>query len=490
MKRTVFILGYFGLMLGIASCGDGNGGRSLAPTTKNKNKSSTTGWRFNDPKWGGFERVEYKEQETGPGLVFIEGGTVTLGSTEGDLTLERNNMERRVTVPSFYMDETEVKNIQYLEYLYWLNRVYVDYPEVYNKMLPDTLVWLDKLAYNEPYMRYYLRHPAYQDYPVVGVSWVQATAFASWRTDRVNEYILKREHFIALDPTKDQNENNFNTESYLVGQYEPTVKKKLPDYTPGGNKEGRNVRVEDGIFLPEYRLPTEAEWEYAAYGYSSQSFNENIDFKKIYPWQGLTARNTYTEKEKGRFMDNMKRGRGDQAGVSGKLNDNAFITERVDKGYPNDFGLYHMGGNVSEWVMDVYRPLTFDDVTDFNSHRGNVFQTKVTNSDGEIEEKDSLGRLKYRDYKTEELSKRRNFRTSDNIGDKDPLSDATKELAYEYSINSLIDNKVRVYKGASWNDRIYWASPGTRRYLDQELALSTLGFRCAMVRVGDPFEKK
>jgi gliding motility-associated lipoprotein GldJ len=125
--------------------------------------------------------VAYDEQETGPGLVLIEGGTFSMGRNEQDITVDWNNIPRRVTVSSFYMDETEVANVHYLEYLYWISRVYgADYPEVYRRALPDTLVWRDRLAYNEPFVELYLRHPAYQQYPVVGVSWLQASDFCAW----------------------------------------------------------------------------------------------------------------------------------------------------------------------------------------------------------------------------------------------------------------------------------------------------------------------
>ncbi len=141
-----------------------------------KEKSSSTGWNYNDSKWGGFEKHEYAGQETGPGLVLVHGGAFTMGSSEQDVTYEHNNVERKVSVPSFYMDETEVTNSHYREYVFWLKRVYVDYPEVGINALPDTNVWRDRLAYNEPFVDYYYRHPAYQDYPVVGVNWQQATA--------------------------------------------------------------------------------------------------------------------------------------------------------------------------------------------------------------------------------------------------------------------------------------------------------------------------
>ncbi|MBI3232583.1 MAG: SUMF1/EgtB/PvdO family nonheme iron enzyme [Bacteroidetes bacterium] len=486
MKKTILssVAGF--AIISLVACSGG----------ADKSQSGSTGWKYNNKDWGGFEAVNYKGQPTGPGLVFVEGGRVTLGSSEFDATYERNNFERTVTIPSFYMDETEVRNIDYREYLYWLNRVFgSDNPLVFLKNLPDTLCWRDKLAYNEPMVKYYFRHPAYDNYPVVGVNWIQAASFADWRGDRVNEAILINQGYIKANPKNEQASENFNTEAYLAGQVSHLKKQRQkPDLSPTASKGGkRDIKIEDGVFLPEYRLPTEAEWEYAAYAYRSQSFNENIDNKKIYPWQGLTTRNTYTDRDKGRFMDNFKRGRGDNAGVSGRLNDGGFITCKVkpetskDKQsiFPNDFGLYHMGANVAEWVMDVYRPMSLEDFTDFNSFRGNVYQTKLLNTDGEIEEKDSLGRIRYREVTAAENVNRRNYKVADNIGFKDELNYQGGDQGYEYSVNSLINNKVRVYKGGSWNDRAYWMAPGTRRWLDEEQSLAWLGFRCAMIRVGE-----
>jgi len=258
---------------------------ALSFTSCQKNASRTTGWEYNNPEQGGFEVAESREQQTGPGLVLIEGGTFVMGATYENLFYEWDNIPRRVTVPSFYMDQTEVANVDYLEYLYWLRRVFgEDYPGVYLKALPDTLVWREKLAYNEPLVENYLRHPAYHFYPVVGVTWEQANEYCLWRTDRVNEMLLIREGILDYDPDQ-KNENNFNTEAYLAGQYEGLVNQPLQDMDPSGTGE-RSVRLEDGILLPKYRLPTEAEWEFAALGLIGNTMYNRVVERRIYPWNG------------------------------------------------------------------------------------------------------------------------------------------------------------------------------------------------------------
>ena len=470
MKNKIRSLVVLSLAMLAASCG--------------KEKSATTGWNYNDPSNGGFEVVAYDEQETGPGLVLIEGGTFTMGRNEQDITMDWNNVPRRVTVSSFYMDETEVANIHYLEYLYWISRVYgADYPEVYRRALPDTLVWRDRLAYNEPFVELYLRHPAYQQYPVVGVSWLQASDFCAWRTDRVNEVILVREGVLRVNPNQ-INEDNFNTDAYLAGQYEGLVKSDLVDLNPTSASSGkRKVRMEDGILLPRYRLPTEAEWEYSAIAQIGNTIYERVTDRRLYPWNGHYLRNA-DEKVKGEMMANFKRGRGDNMGTAGFLNDRGDIPTPVHSYWPNDFGLYNMAGNVNEWVMDVYRPLSPEDKSDFNPYRGNVYQTQVKDEEYAIAEKDSLGHIPMRNVTEEENVNRRNYKKSDNIAHID--GDEPEYITYNYGATSLVNDHTRVYKGGSWKDRAYWLTPGSRRFLEEDQSTNDIGFRCAMTRVGSP----
>ena len=436
-KLNLFGLTLIGLVL-ISSCA--------------KETSSSTGWEYNNYENGGFEKFDAREQETGPGLVMIEGGTFTMGRTEQDVMYDWNARAARVTVSSFYLDRTEVTNLHWLEYMYWMKRVYYKtYPHVYKKSLPDTLAWRTALGYREKYVTYYLRHPSYRDYPVVGVSWLQANDFCKWRTDRVNESILVREgvikwHFAEGDDIgaayntkfKDMSsspQNMFSTENYLNGNYMvETGKRKYNAKTgeyesdataPGGytmNKDqksypvkdgplkskliprdpyqlenfdpvmadvesgrlgSRPVKLEDGILLPNYRLPTEAEWEFAALGLigNLDPNSENINDRRIYPWDGHYVRQA-EQQFAGAIQANFVRGKGDMMGVAGNLNDGGDITVRVDDFWPNDYGLYHMAGNVSEWVMDVYRPMSSEVFEEFMPFRGNVYKTQLLVPDG------------------------------------------------------------------------------------------------------------
>ena len=657
MMKTLAKLGWIaGLILLIQSCAT--------------ESSDATSWEYNNSDNGGFQKVEKYDQETGPGLVFIEGGSFTMGKTEQDVMYDWNNRAARVTVSSFYMDQTEVTNFHWVEYLYWISRAYnAEFPMVYKNALPDTLCWRSPLGFNEKYVDYYLRHPAYRDYPVVGVSWLQANDYCKWRTDRVNEYILVREGILEGYDVEATGQNTFNTESYLSGQHEAGA--TVPDLNPSNTEGTRKVKMEDGFMLPRYRLPTEAEWEFASYGLigNLDSGEENYTERRIYPWNDHWVRNDQPE-FRGMIRANFMRGKGDAMGVSGHLNDGHDATAPVDEYWPNDFGLYNMAGNVSEWVMDVYRPLSSEDFDEFRPFRGNVFTTKILNNEGVIaakneqitydvhgmkeyinefervryqrisagyhdlndsiipaglkknvesrnpvrkgyapdqfyvshgNKKDSIeisiikkintvidkaieykndkydfeasnlvqteifdkifaeelrkgpegteydfevitllrngfgayilntpGKLKYRNVTEEENIGRLNYRKDDYIdyldGDiesslyydnnsrKNAINQATRDpnlIMYQneyeqYGLDgneikkgytetekttvswptTLVSDKSRVFKGGSWKDRAYWLGGGTRRFMDEDKSMSTLGFRCAMDRFG------
>ena len=300
----------------------------------------------------------------------------------------------------------------------------------------------------------------------------------------MNEMIMIRDGYLEFSPTQ-VNEDNFNTEAYLIGQYEGMVRRQKKDYNPDGTGE-RRVRMEDGVMLPDYRLPTESEWEFAALaliGNNRYKGDELISDRRIYPWNGPSLRSELHGTWQGNFLANFKRGRGDYAGVAGGLNDNAFVTAPVDQFIPNDYGLYNMAGNVSEWVMDVYRHQTSMDAQDLNTFRGNKFETRVLDQDALPVEKDSIGRIVYRTVTKEESINRRNYKRGEV---KDYIDDAEEEIEYQYGFSTLVSNKARVYKGGSWADKAYYMSPGTRRYLDEDQSTAMVGFRCAMIRLGSP----
>ena len=301
-----------------------------------------------------------------PGMVYIPTGTFHMGPSDEDVNYAFTARNKQVSISGFWMDATEITNNEYRQFTNWVrdsvaaklmgyikqspdgheyidwkkataikwgdkttlekietmlytpdNRLFgkkemdpaklvfhsevLDYKEAAKRenaaaprskfivkkdiaIYPDTLSWVRDYAYsyNEPMAKKYFSHPAFGNYPVVGINWKQASAFCEWRTIFLNSY---------LESKKRSSESDF-------------------------------------------RLPTEAQWEYAARGGRSQA---------QFPWGGPYLRN-----KKGCLLANFKPGRGNYP------EDGGFYTVRADAYWPNDFGLYNMAGNVAEWTSSLY----------------------------------------------------------------------------------------------------------------------------------------
>ena len=518
----------------------------ISCSTSNRSKSSLTGWNYNDPKYGGYIQAnDFYKQKVPEGMVAIEGGTFMMGQVQDDFMFDWNTTPKQMHVRSFYMDESEVTNSEYVLYLEVIKDVYPakeeKYKNVYSSALPDTLVWRNSLGNTDLLSENYLRHPAYKDYPVVGISWLQANRYCKWRTDAVNLKTLIDRGVIDNILEKDSIRNFFDTDLYLEDPYRlfdgdsAVYKRGLPDYKTGKKGEpksgkglfsGRHVTSADGILTQKFRLPTEAEWEYAAKANSSTREGNNLRGRKKYPWSG-EYKNKST-RYKGNPLANFKQGQGDYSGIAGWMNDGGDIPVKINSYPPNPNGLYDMAGNVSEWVSDVYRPLIDSEASDFNYFRGNVFTKKYIDPEGNVvvigEGEDATikydtlpngqivplelpGEIKYIPVSERDTYMRRNYHASDNRDvydgdeessiyyyldkeqfDKEPRmynsptnpTDSIGHLKYDNKKRwTLISDRTRVYKGGSWSDREYWLDPAQRRYLPEYMSSNAIGFRCA-----------
>jgi len=386
--------------------------------------------------------------------ILIRGGTFAMGMNQENIMGDWNNNLRRVTVSSFRIDQYEVSNKQYRNYIKWLERVFIPLGKdsIVKAALPDTLVWRTDLAYNEPMVEGYFRNRAFDDYPVVGVSWEQANAYCRWRTDRANEPALKANGLInPKTPYLGKYEIDFETTDSMR-KVALLNKKKVKD-------------LDDFVLIPDFRLPTEAEWEYVSKINLQNNVNpsgfvgkngpnskyKNADVQELdepFPWASAGNESIrFYGKSKGKVKENVvvgmykanfKNGTGDYMGMSGNPNDGAALPSRVNSFNQSPLNIFNIRGNVNEWVLDLYRPMSNIDMDDFNPYRGN------------------------------------------NVLD----GDDSNTSSYETGTNTMISNKSRVYKGGSWKDRPYWLNPGTRRYLDQDKSNNTIGFRCAISAFG------
>ncbi|MEE9349972.1 MAG: gliding motility lipoprotein GldJ [Flavobacteriaceae bacterium] len=558
------------VIFSLASCG----GKRSSGT------SSLTGWSFNDFDGGAGDN--YKGQPTPPGMVLIEGGTFTMGHVQDDVMADWNTTPVKMQIRSFYMDEAEVTNREYRLFLQWMEKVYPpsndNYRNIYTSVLPDTLVWRNTLGEAELLTETYLRHPSYNEYPVVGISWVQANEYCKWRTNMVNEKILMDKGILTdlfnVDSLSVEGKNHFDTDVYLSDPtklfdgdssiYEkglPDLAKKKKKRKKGARKTrsrgdkgedkpkrkgrgskgftGRHAKVADGILTQKFRLPTEAEWEYAAKALVENREYNNITGRKKFSWNGKYTRSN-SKRSRGDEMANFKLGKGNYSGLSGWSDDGADISIYVRAYKPNAYGLYDMTGNVAEWVQDVYRPIIDNDANDFNYYRGNSYSKKMIDENGKvvvvdensivydtldnglIRAKDLPGSLKYIPITKSDAFMRENYEKSYNVDSKDGDIASTREYyideedletkprMYNHPVipnevgesgyrkqgydkklrNTLISDRTRVIKGGSWNDRAYWLDPSQRRYLPEYMATNYVGFRCATDRLGPMSDKK
>ena len=503
----------------LLSCSSSKNNENHNTRFLNSPYSPTTGWDYDD--YNGVSKPSEHFFGSPPGMVFIPGSMFKMGADQPDVRDYWDSYTRRVTVNSFYLDRAEVTNIAYKEYIDWLRNNF-NKPEliyIYKTALPDSLVWRDPLAYNEPLVEEYFHAPAFHNYPVVGVSWKQANEYCLWRTNRVNENILFAKGYIlnapdkkgksseptdikkttakgktlknaALPPaTSKPNQetsvdsallspswvkNIFDTKSYKIGEYTPQNEPK--------NKSRKNA-INEGILFPEFRLPTEAEWEYAANAQIKDFQPQDKKNKKVISNQELITLRQVSVFGNNNILNynyndyNFKRNNGNYAGTLGDNSDNNIFPGNVYSYLPNVFGLYNMLGNVSEWVFDVYRPMSNIDDDDVNPFRGNVFQ-EINNQNGPGSLRNDKGNIKTRNQNEKEIRDRKNYNVADNINYND--GDKSSVSTYNYGNATLINNHSRVYKGGSWNDRSFWLNPGTRRFLDESQSTATIGFRCAM----------
>lgn len=233
------------------------------------------------------------------GMVPIPAGTFHMGQADEDVPATMINFNKQITIGPFFMDDTEITNNEYRQFI---DDIMEDSLSVlgeqfiFDNLYPDTTAWTRDFTYHmgDPMMEYYYQHPAFDDYPVVGVDWEAAKYFSRWRTNYLNDYRIS------------------------VGQ----------------------------VPMPRFRLPSEAEWEYAARG--------GRDLAK-YPWGGPYIRNS-----KGCMLANFKPGRGNY------YDDGFAYTAPVASYFANDYGLYDMAGNVSEWCEDAFNPASVPLVWDLN----------------------------------------------------------------------------------------------------------------------------
>lgn len=475
-----------------------------------RSASEKTGWKYNDPNRGFFSVKTDYERKVPTGMVYVNVTTTVRGQNAEKVSMQENNGKKRATASGFYMDIYEVTNLNWREYVDWMSQIYKYDPIKVVRALPDETVWRRELGYNEPYMQDYYSHPAFNFYPVVGVSWKQAEAYCQWRTDRINELILLKNGIITFTPLSEVAElvrETPDSTHHIV--FTTKHAREYVHYQAQNSDYGPNLKYDtdgdddvsarewgialDGVLYDAVcRLPTELEWEYAAYGnptYDGEYFETHS-----YPWGGDQVR-SFGQKDRkatdGKFYANFMRGRAD---ISGQGMNNT-LTVPVNYFMPNAFGLYNMAGNVNEWVMDVYRA-TNTPVDEINSFRGNKFESDSVYAEDMLvkyfpnldeytqAERDSMRRVMIAERGFAKVGgDYRDFKDGDRLSSINDSVLVYKDASPLEKAN-MISNTARVYKGGSWKDRALWLNPSNRRYLEETKSRSDIGFRCVMSTVG------
>ncbi|MFA5619642.1 MAG: gliding motility lipoprotein GldJ [Weeksellaceae bacterium] len=472
------------LSVAIVSC-SGRGGRKKGGGTKSF--TSTSGWKPNAQNGWFFNGKPSPKVKAWPGMVYIEGGTFTMGLVKDDVMKDWNNTPRRMQVRSFFIGESEITNYEYREYLTWLKVVFppeeTQYRHIYEGSLPDPEVFRNKLSRNEFDNETYLFSTEYSYYPVVGVSWLQAKNYCDWLTDRANEKTLMDRGILPKDYYS-MEEYNYGSKSFDAEGYkhnDSNVKDildttKLAQNVKINSTNSRIInanRTNSALPVSPFRLPTEVEWEYAALAMpGDREYNE-------YKGKTIVQNELRGEKgrERGQYMANFKVGRGDYSGIGGYGNDGSAITSDVKKFQSNEFGVYGMYGNVAEWVADVYRPIIDDEANDFSYFRGYVYETVIDNSQGGFMKFEddvmydtlSNGKLVYQalpgKMKKDVLEDNRNFRDGDGRSSLNPKFEDDEFDAFE-------DTTEDSGGGSSFDDsadptKEMYNSPSRRFYVDE-----------------------
>lgn len=306
--------------------------------------------------------------------------------------------------------------------------------EVSIAVYPDTLCWVHDFAYsyNEPMTKMYFWHPAYDNYPVVGVSWHQAQAYCQWRSDRLNEDIL-----IA--------EKALKTRSYYFSTDDFLQDSTNWDYTQ--------------ILYPNFRLPTEVEWEYAS-THIPEGDNVRIYQIGIYPWEGYTTTN-----KKGKYLANFGTIRDQNNAWHKSFDDDGFFHTSEVKAYPpNQKGLYDMAGNVAEWVLNKYEVMDHTYRVLPNDDAQTAFEKVYKQMEYGFEIRDSLNEL-----------------------DRWYLTRYAEQAMHNAKVLDKMQ-PARGVKGGSWADPAVYIMPGTRTIYNENKSSSRIGFRVAMTVVGGLYE--